>query len=236
MKKCLLNRCSIFISIFLSVLISSCKKETIGSPEQSRPEEIFHVADQPFKMVSGTSFRLSPRPFKPLDGQPVRYESANLVGAGNGSATYMGDIKNVFNQLLINYADNILPSYTINAPALDVLIYPVVAGDPLPRIQPNDFDDFRLANASLNIPKSVNGCIVNSVIYNDRGDAIFTSLTANSKIKSISPTRESISIKGKFVGGRGRFANATGTYTETLVINSEDFNDAKYTIEGTISF
>ncbi|MEJ5963450.1 hypothetical protein [Pedobacter immunditicola] len=227
MKTTFLNKWVIFVPLFAAVLFSACDKEENDDPVR--------VVDQPFTMTSATHPRISPIAPKPLEGQPTMIAYANAAGSGTGTATEMGEIKNWFNQLVYSPTGANPPTGSALAPIVEALNYPVL-GAPLPLIQENDFDELREANTWIDIPVAVDGDIVNSVIYNDKGDAIFTSLTTDSKLTPASPTRVNFSAEGKFVGGRGKFANATGTYTHTGFFNPENFNEAGYNIEGKISY
>ena len=227
MKTTFLNKWVIFIPLFAAVLFSACKKNENNNSDR--------VIDKPFTMTSDTHPRISPITPKPMEGQPMLMAYANAAGGGKGTATDMGEIKNWFNQLVYSPTGTNPPTGTALAPIAEALNYPVL-GAPLPLIQKNDFDELRTANTWLDIPVAVDGNIVNSVIYNDQGDAIFTSLTTDSKLMPVSPTRVNFSAEGKFVGGRGKFANATGTYTQTGFFNPDNFDEAGYNIEGKISY
>ncbi|HUH33639.1 MAG TPA: hypothetical protein VLZ28_06770 [Daejeonella sp.] len=234
MKK-YLNKWVIFLPLCAAVILSSCEKEVSDNKIQSSPDEISHAVDKPFKMTSDTYPRINPIKAMELSNRPGMTAYANAGGGGVGNATHIGKIRNWFNQLVYSPTGADPATGTTLAPVADLLSYPVL-GAPLPLIQANDFDEFRKANSWLKVPVSVNGCIVNSVIHNDKGDAIFTSLTTDAKLVFESPTRINFSAKGKFVGGRGKFAEATGTYVQTGFFNPQNFNDAAYNIEGTITY
>jgi hypothetical protein len=227
MKKSFLNKWVIFMPLLAAVCFSACKKEKDDKPTQ--------VVNQPFKMESTTHPRINPFAPQQLKRQPVMYGYANAVGGGIGTATNMGEIRNWFNQLVYSPTGADPATGTAIAPIADALNYPVLGG-PLPLIQKNDFDEFRKANEWLKVPVTVEGDTVNSVIHNDKGDAIFTSLTTDSRLEAVSATRINFSAKGNFVGGRGKYINATGTYNQTGYFNPQNFDDAGYKIEGTISY
>ena len=235
MKRSFLNKWVIFLPLLAAVTLSSCEKEAENKVVQTLPDEVLHAVEQPFKMTSDTRPRINPFQPKPLKGHPGMLAYANAVGGGTGEATHMGKIRNWFNQVVYSPTGADPATGTALAAVIDALKYPVL-GAPLPLIQAGDFDDFKKANEWLKVPGSVAGCIVNSVIYCKKGDAIFTSLTSDSELTFISPTRINFTAKGKFVGGRGKFADATGTYTQTGFFNPQNFNEAAYNIEGTISY
>jgi hypothetical protein len=225
----------VVLSLLAAVSFSSCEKEVENKMVQTVADEVSHVVDKPFKMTSDTRPRINPFQPKPLNGHAGMLAYANAVGSGTGEATHMGKIRNWFNQVVFSPTGADPATGTSLAPVIDALKYPVL-GAPLPLIQAGDFDDFKKANEWLKVPASVKGCIVNSVIYCEKGDAIFTSLTTDSQLTFISPTRINFIAKGKFVGGRGKFAGATGNYTQTGFFNPQNFNEAAYNIEGTISY
>lgn len=227
MKTTFLNKWVIFIPLLAAVLFSSCKKDENDDPDR--------VVEKQFTMTSDTHPRISPIVPRPLEGQPTMKAYANAAGWGTGTATDMGDIKNWFNQLVYSPTGANPPVGSALAPVVEALNYPAL-GAPLPLIQQNDFDELREANTWIEIPVAVDGNIVNSVIYNDQGDAIFTSLTTDAILVPVSATRVNFSAEGKFVGGRGKFANATGTYTQTGFFNPDNFDEAGYNIEGKISY
>ena len=228
MKTTFLNKWVIFIPLLAAVLFSACKKD-------DKNDDSDRVIDKAFTMTSDTHPRINPITPKPLEGQPTMIAYANAAGWGAGTATDMGNIKNWFNQLVYSPTGENPPTGSALAPIVEALNYPIL-GAPLPLIQQNDFDELREANTWLDIPVAVDGNIVNSVIYNGEGDAIFTSLTTDAKITPVSATRVNFSAEGKFVGGRGKFANATGTYTQTGFFNPGNFDEAGYNIEGKISY
>ena len=237
MKKTFLNKWVIFMPLVAAVCFSACKKEVADSPTVSTVahKSSHHDKYRPFKMSSETFPRINP--IAPFDlKEPAGMKGyANAVGWGKGNATYMGKIKNWFNQLAYSPTGADPTVGTTLAPIVDALKYPVLGG-PLPLIQKNDFKELRKANKWLKIPVSINGMIVNSVVYNDKGDALFTSLTTDAKLVFVSPTRINFSAQGKFVGGRGKFVKAKGTYTQTGYFNPQNFNDAEYHIDGKITY
>ncbi len=230
MKKSFLNKWVIFMPLFAAVCFSACDKE--GSRD---PNPVPQVTNKAFKMTSATHPRINPIAPVKLEAPAGMTAYANAAGSGKGVATDMDSITNWFNQLVYSPTGANPPAGTAVAPIADAVNYPVL-GAPLPLIQAKDFDALREANVWLNIPVSVDGMIVNSVIYNDKKDAIFTSLTTDSKLEPVSATRVNFTAQGKFVGGRGKFANATGTYTQTGFFNPDNFDEAGYVIEGTISY
>ena len=235
-----MNKWVIFVPLLAAVTFSACEKEVRDTPSPAELAQTSHAVSQaverPFKMNSETWYRISPlSTTTDLTDPPGMKGYANAAGRGTGNATQMGNGKNWFNQLVYSPTGADPAAGTAIAPVIDALSYPVL-GFPLPLVQANDFDELRAANIWLKIPRYENGQIINSVIYTDRGDAIFTSLTTHSTTVFISPTRINFSAEGQFVGGRGKFANATGTYTQTGYFNPQDANDAGYAIDGIISY
>ena len=227
MKTTSLNKWVIFIPLFVAVLFSACKKD--------ENDDSGLVVDKPFTMTSTTHPRVHPVTPASLALEPLLIGYANVAGSGTGTATDIGEIKTWFNQLIYSTTGTNPPTGSYKAPIAEALDYPVLGG-PLPLIQEHDFDELREANKWLKIPIYVQGNMVTSVIYNDKGDAIFASLLTDSKLTPVSATRVNFSAEGVFVGGRGKFANASGTYTQTGFFNPENFDEAGYNIEGKISY
>jgi hypothetical protein len=92
-------------------------------------------------------------------------------------------------------------------------------------------------NSMYNFPAVINGRIVNSIIYDKQGDAIYTS-----SIPGVGGTDPStfpiIKFFGKadIVGGRGKFATASGQIDFDGTFHAFDQNDATYNANGTISY
>ncbi len=162
---------------------------------------------------------------------------ANVPGGGAGNATHMGAIGTWFNQLAYSPDGQNPPAGTIAAPVVSANTYPVLfPGAPLPLIQPNDFAGLGIVASWLQVPATVNGHTVWSIVYNWKGDALFLSTTSPSTAVIESATRINFSGEGIFVGGRGKFENASGTYQFSGFFNPQDANEAGYAIDGTLTY
>lgn len=110
-------------------------------------------------------------------------------------------------------------------------------GGPLPLIQPGDFTPFDTANNSLHAPASVYNQIINSVLYNKKGDAIFTSaLTGTGSTFPVSETVVGFNGKGIIVGGRGKFKHAIGEFDYSGYFSLANPNDAEYNADGRLDY
>lgn len=209
----------------ISVLvISSCKKE-VGHNKRA------------FKATIDTWYRFSPAAPSVLVVNGKSYVGfGHFPGGGTGNATHLGNCTNYFNQLAYTTPPNTNPEGSVSAPVIDVINYPVL-GAPLPFIQAGDFSSFALVASSLMIPASVQGNIINSVLYNGKGDAIFTSaLSGSGSTFPISETKVGFNGKGIILGGRGKFINAVGEFDYDGYFNLVDANDAKYNADGWIDY
>ncbi len=226
-----------FVICAALILVSGgCKKEMAADTALNQ-QSLRAVVTRPFKMTSETWYRISPTVPAAVPGIPNHLSFANVPGGGTGNATHMGHILTWFNQLAYSPNGQNPPSGTVAAPVLAAINYPVLfPGAPLPLIQPGDFEPLATANSWLNIPAVVDGYYVWTVIYNDKGDAVFLSATSASTTIIESPTRINFSGEGRFAGGRRKFENATGTYQFTGYFNPQDANDAGFSVEGAITF
>ncbi len=222
--------------VFAFVLFSGgCQKEITPGPELNT-QALRATVTKPFKMNAKTWYRISPTTPAPVPGMAGQISFANVPGGGWGTATQMGNIGTWFNQLAYSPDGQQPPAGTIAAPLHDAHDYPVVyPGAPLPLIQPNDFAPLEIILGWLQLPAEVDGHVVWSVLYNHRGDAVFLSTTTPSTTVVESATRINFSGDGIFVGGRGKFENARGTYHFTGFFNPRDANDAGYSIDGSIT-
>lgn len=226
----------IFASLFAMMVSAGCKKEFTAESEFN-VQSLRSVATRPFKMSSETWYRISPIAPVPVPGFPGQLGFAYVPGGGTGNATHMGNVTTWFNQLGYSPDGQDPPAGAAPASLSIALTLPVLfPGAPLPLIQPNDFADLVTANAWLQLPASVNGLAVGSVVYNDKGDAVFCSSTTASVAVFESPTRINFSGQGIFAGGRGKFENATGTYHFSGFFNPQDANDAGYYMDGMITY
>jgi hypothetical protein len=114
--------------------------------------------------------------------------------------------------------------------------YPVTGG-PLPSIQAGDFTALATAISSLGIPAENNGKIINSVIINNKGEAIFTAeIRGSGSTFPISATVTGFNGKALITGGKGKFKNATGEIDFSGYFNTADPNDATYDATGWIYY
>lgn len=217
-------------------LLGACEKEINQDPAFN--EQSLHGATSTtFKMRAKTWYRISPTVPAPVPGIAGQLSFANVPGAGAGNATHMGAIGVWFNQLAYSPNGQNPATGTIAAPVVDAISYPVLyPGAPLPLVQPNDFASLSTIVSWLQLPASVNGHIVWSVLYNGKGDALFLSTTTPSIGEMESLTRVNFGGEGIFVGGRGKFENASGTYHFSGYYNPQDAGDAGYSIDGSLTY
>ncbi len=218
----------IFLPIFILGLLTSCE----DSDDES--ERVY------FEMTSTTWYRFSPTAPAPAVVNGTTYTSfAYLPGGGTGTATNMGNINTFFNQLAYTSDATVPQPVPVGTLPASVSLIPTlpVLGAPLPLIQAGDFNALTSANTLLQIPPSDgSGRVINSVIFNSSGDALFTTPTSPSVITPVSPTRLNLTGKLTVVGGRGKFANATGDLDLTVFFNPTNPNDAGYNVEGWIEY
>ena len=203
------------LPLLMTCLFFSCKKE---AKQQKRA----------FNLTTETWYRICP-----AQPQWLSINGANYLGifyfpgGGQGQATHLGNCTVFFNQLAyIQPPDNNIAG-SVAAPLTDIPSYPVAG----------DFTELSSAITTLGIPEKVDGKIVNSVIYNKQGEAIFLSAIAGSGSNfPISPTRIGYKGKGLIVGGSGRFVNATGEFDFDGYFNPENNNDATYNAKGWIDY
>lgn len=177
------------LPLLVTCIFFSCKKE---NKQQKRA----------FKPTTETWYRISP-----AQPQWLSINGANYLGiiyfpgGGQGWATHLGNCKIFFNQLAYIQPPDDKIAGSIAAALTDISSY-LVAGD---------FTELSSAITALGIPEKVDGKIVNSVIHNKLGEAVFLSALAGSGSNfPISPTKIGYNGKGLIVGGSGRFAHATG--------------------------
>jgi hypothetical protein len=216
-------------------LLGACQKEIITAPELNE-QSLRGVITSPFKMNARTWYRVSPTNPAPVPGLTGQLSFANIPGGGAGNASHMGSVGTWFNQLAYSPDGQNPPAGTIAASVVSAVSYPVFPGASLPLIQTNDFAPLATIVAWLQVPATVNGHTVWSVVYNGKGDALFLSTTTPSTAVVESATRTSFGGEGIFVGGRGRFENATGTYQFSGFFNPQDANEAGYSIDGILSY
>ncbi|MEP7108255.1 MAG: hypothetical protein ABI760_09730 [Ferruginibacter sp.] len=208
----------------ISLFFPSCK-----------PDHAIHKRD--FHVRTATWYRVSPTHPIPLSINGVDYVGfAYFPGGGEGNASHMGKCTTFFNQLSYGTSPQAPPAGSIPAPLVDVINYPIT-GAPLPLIQAGDFSTLSAASSSLNIPSSVYNKIINQVIYNKKGDAIFISaISGSGGTFPISPTTVGFNGKALITGGRGKFSRAVGEIDYSGYFNVTDPNDAAYNAEGWIAY
>ncbi len=219
--------CQFLTAIIIAVfLLSACERK-------------HEIHKMPFKLISKTWYRISPTAPLPLLVNGTTYTGfAHFPGGGKGNATYLGDCSEYFNQLTYNTSGSPLepPLGSVAAPVAEVPGYPVI-GAPLPLIQAGDFNPLAFAVSSLYIPPSVQNKIVNTVVYNKKGDAIFLSaITGSGATFPISATKVGFNGKALIVTGRGKFRNAIGEVVYNGYFNVVDANDAEYNADGWIAY
>lgn len=81
----------------------------------------------------------------------------------------------------------------------------------MPLIQPGDFNEVASIILTLGVPESVNGHIVNLVLFNADNDALFLSnIPGTGTATPISATVGKYTNKVLVVGGSGKFKNVSG--------------------------
>jgi hypothetical protein len=206
---------AIVLFSFVALTLSFCKKE-VG--ERKRP----------FKATFETWYRVSPAAPQPLSINNQNYLGIlYFPGSGTGTVSHLGRSTNVFNQLAYIQPPGEAILGSVAAPVASIPTYPVAG----------EFSAFIPFNTSLAIPDNVGRNIVNSVFYNQKGDAIFTSaITGSSRTEFVSSNRINFYGKGLIVGGRGRFEAATGEFDFNGHFNPENNNDASFNAEGWIDY
>ncbi|HSR38381.1 MAG TPA: hypothetical protein VLL95_05660, partial [Phnomibacter sp.] len=88
-----------------------------------------------------------------------------------------------------------------------------------------------------NVPRMINGKIVNSIFVNAKGEAVYTGYKEEgSFIQPLSPTAIRFGGKLAILGGTGKFANASGEGDFLGQFNPQNQDDAWYTVNGWISY
>ena len=190
----------VFIVVFL---FTSCKHD--------QP-----ILKQHFKVSITTWYRVSPTAPSPVVVNGITYVSlANLVVGGDGNATAMGNIKSYANTLAYGTNVKAPPSGAIGAPVNEIPGYPILGG-PLPLIQSGDFDGLPAILAEFNVPTNVLGNVINLVLYNNKGDALFFSnIPGTGTSSTISSTVGGYTNETLILGGAGKFIHATGELHNT---------------------
>jgi hypothetical protein len=210
--------------LFIASIATSCKKDR-------------DIKKREFEVRTKTWYRVAPTAPVPVVVNGTTYSGFNYFpGGGTGTATYMGEVSNYFTQLAYGISPEAPPLGSVSTPLRDVPSYPILGG-PLPLIQPGDFSDLAKLIQQLQIPAQVDHHIINSVLNNSKGDAIFlTALTGTSRIVPLSATVAGFSGKGLILGGRGKFTHAVGEFDFSGYFSLVNPNDAEYNAKGWISF
>jgi hypothetical protein len=222
MKKSIYPLAKAITLIGVVIWLASCKKE---------------LGNRNFQVSTKTWYRISPiEPIPVIVNGTTYYGVTYFPGGGTGTATHMGNVTIYFNQLTYSTAPEAPPAGSIAAPLVDVPDYTVLGG-PLPLIQAGDFTELGAINAAFEVPESVSGNIINSIIYNEKGDAVFFSaITGSGSTFPITQTLIGFDGKAKIVGGRGKFANATGEVDYEGNFDLTNANNAEYNAEGWIRY
>ena len=207
-----------------SLFFSSCKRDR-------------YFERKPFKIRTSTWYRVSPTAPIPIIVNGTTYAGfAYFPGGGSGEASHLGNATIFFNQLAYGTAPDAPPAGSIAAAVSDVPGYPVT-GAPLPLIQAGDFTSLAGAVSSLDIPASILQNIINTVVYNSKGDAIFLSaITGAGGTFPISSTKVGFNGKALIVTGRGRFHHAAGEVDYNGYFNLVDASDAAFNADGWIAY
>lgn len=215
MKPLLLFGKLLLLAFTSALIFTACKKE-VGDRKRA------------FKASFDTWYRMSPAVPQPLSIHGQNYLGiVYFPGGGTGHVTHLGNSMNIFNQLAYIQppGDAILGS--VSAPVSQIPGYPVAG----------EFSELLPYISSLSVPEQVSGNIINSVLYNKKGDAIFTSaLTGSSRTEFVSDTRINFYGKGLILGGRGKFRNAVGEFDFSGHFNPKNNEDASYYAEGWIDY
>jgi hypothetical protein len=220
-----LSAFKLLLALFTANLfLSSCERE-------------HNIHKLPFQVRTATWYRISPTTPIPIEVNGITYAGfAYFPGGGSGNASHLGNCSIYFNQLTYGASPEAPPAGSVAAPVKDVPGYPV-SGTPLPLIQANDFTSLSTAISSLNIPSSVYQKIVNTVIYNNKGDAIFLSaITGSGGTFPISATKVGFNGKALIVTGNGKFKHAIGEVDYNGYFNVTNPNDAEYNADGWINY
>jgi hypothetical protein len=213
---------AMLFALSLVIVITSCRK---------------NIHKKAFKANFDTWYRVAPTTPVPLEINGTDYVGfAYFPGGGEGTATHMGEAVLYFNQLTYATAAEAPPAGSIGAPVADIPSYPV-SGGPLPLIQAGDFTGLASISSALQLPRDVMGHVVNSVLVNKKGDAVFlAAITGSGSTFPISATLVGFNGKALIVGGRGKFSKAVGEVDYEGFFNVTNANDAAFNVEGWISY
>jgi hypothetical protein len=188
----------LFFIITAGVVLTSCKRDWPAHKHN-------------FKASLKTWYRVSPTAPVSVVVNGTSYISvANLVVSGGGTATTIGNVESYANTLSYADAAEGAPVGGIGAPVTEIPGYPILGG-PLPLLQAGDFADLPAVISALDIPTRSRGHIVDLVMFNKEGDAIFLSnIPGTGTSTPISSTVGGYTNKTLIVGGTGKFEHATG--------------------------
>jgi hypothetical protein len=233
---------SLFAVPMAALVFISCQKDLKEGNARSKPfdsrEATSKTAERAFKASFATWYR-----FHPLQQpSPIQIDGTDFLGilrvpgGGQGQVTHMGNALTYFNQTAyVKPPDfqNVVGS--VAAPVMEVPSYQFT-GAPLPLIQQGDFDGLPSVISALNIPATINGHIVSTVIFDKKMvDAFFVSVKSSSPI-SINGTTATTSGRSLIVGGTGKFIGAYGEMKHTIIFDTADPNKASYTLEGRVRY
>jgi len=192
---------------------------------------------QHFKVSITTWYRVSPTAPLPVVVNGITYVSlANLVVGGDGNASAIGNIKSYANTLAYSTDVKAPPAGAIGAPVNEIPGYPILGG-PLPLIQPGDFDGLPAILAEFNVPANILGNVINLVLYNHKGDALFLSnIPGTGTSTPISPTVGGYTNETLVLGGAGKFIHAAGKLQNTGQFSFIAPYDGQDNYDGWITF
>lgn len=230
--------------ICIFFMASGCSKDVAPEPQfneqslRANGTRVTAATSKQLKMTAKTWYRISPTNLSEVPGLANQKTFANVPGAGSGTATNMGNVGIWLNQRAFSPDGQNPIAGIIAAPLTEISTYNSLEsrGAPLPALQPEDLHPFNTLMHWLQIPATVSGNVVWSVVYNVKGDALFLSSNTPSIAVQESATRVTYSGEGIFVGGRGLYANASGTYQITGYLNPQDANDAGFSINGELFY
>ena len=211
----------VFIVVFL---FTSCKHD--------QP-----ILKQHFKVSITTWYRVSPAAPLPVVINGITYVGLdNLPVGGDGNATAMGNIKSYANVLAYGTDVKSPPVGSIGAPVNEIPGYPIL-GAPLPLIQAGDFDAVPAILAEFHVPDNVQGNVVNLVLFNNTGDALFLSnIPGTGTSTPVSSTVGGYTNETLIVGGAGKFIHAIGKLDNTGTFSFIAPYDGQDNYEGWISY
>lgn len=220
-----INNWKAILLLFGLIAVASCNK----SPDVKK-----HYFEASFK----TWYRVSPvvPPVSTVVNNVNYAGFAHFPGAGTGHNALLGNCTTYFNQLAYGSSPEAPPAGSVGAPVIDIPGY-AVTGGPLPLIQEGDFIPLALVVSSLNIPGKIYDQVINQVVYNRQGDAIFLSaLTGTGGTFPISQVLVGFNGKGYIAGGRGKYRYAKGEYEFEGYFNVTNANDAEFRMKGWVAY